>query len=261
MIKIRRRRAIASTLAVGTAATGLLALAQAPAQAAACSATKSSTVHLHGIANESEFLTHYTESGQVVIDPRYYTWKNGKTGSVSVTIMACKNPTTGKWSALTWSTSTDLKDLELRISGTKVTPVPVRKDSDRGFGTMVRRVTGNRVEFEPLMCRKEPTKASVLGVAKFVTSLPIPVSPTKAVGLYAVNNALPERDGTYSCGLLGAVTAVPYKFSSTGVASLVMPSTNHYLFNRRATWTEVCPHDRYCGVSHDQTLEVKAGKG
>ena len=239
-------------------AAGLVAVAQPSAQAAACSATKSSTLSVHGIANEYEFLTHYTQSGQVVVDPREHLRTNVKTGSVSVNILACKNPKTKKWSALTYSVSTDLRDLDLVIKRGKVYPRPA--DGDRGFGVMVPRLTKTRLEIEPLLCRKEPAKASFLGVLKFVTGLPIPVSPSKAVGLYVINNALPEKDGTYACGLLGKVTGIPWSFNSKGQARLKMPKTGHYLFSRRATWTALCPPDLYCGVSHDQVLEVKAGR-
>lgn len=252
-----RRRGVAAALAVAGASAGFAALQQPAAEAAACSATKSSTVSLHGIANEYEFLTHYTQSGQVVVDPREYYRKNVKTGSVSVTILACKNPKTRKWAPLNYTVSTDLRDLTLVIKGKKVTPRPA--DDEIGFGTMVSRVTSNRVEFQPLVCRRKPAKLSFLGALKFVTGLPIPAGKAVSIGLYLGSNALPEDKDTYPCGLLGAVTKVPYSLNSKGVAQLKMPRTKHYLYSRRATWQTVCPPDRYCGVSHDMTLEVKSG--
>jgi hypothetical protein len=257
MISTRQRRTIASGAAACAVAAGLVALAQPSAQAAACSATRSSTVSIHGIANEYEVLTHYTRGGQVVADPRQHLRSNVNTGSVSVTILACMNPRTKTWAPLTYAVSTDLRDLDLFIKHKTVTPLPA--DGDRGFGVMVGRVTRNRVEIQPLVCARKPTKASVLGVVKFVTGLPLPVSLPKEVGLYVVNNALPEQNATYACGLLGKVTAIPLSLSSEGKARLSMPTTGHYLFFRRATWTEAGCFDYYCGISHDQVLEVRAG--
>jgi hypothetical protein len=258
MIGIRRRRALAMGLAVAGAGTGLAVLASPPAQAAACSATRSSSMSVHGTGNEYEFLTHYTQSHQVVVDPREYYRKNVKTGSVTVTILACKSPKTHRWSPLTYSVNTNLNDLDLIIRRGKVTPVPA--DGERGFGTMVKRLTRNRLEIEPLICVDKPRPLTFLGALKFVTGLPIPVSPGKAVGLYVLNNALPEHSKTYACGLLGKVTGIPWSLSSKGGAKLKMPRTGHYVFSRRATWQEVCPPDIYCSVSHDEVLEVKAGK-
>jgi hypothetical protein len=258
MLTSKPRRILATVLASLVVATGLVGINPAPAQAASCYKTKKSTVYLHGVGNEYEFLTHYTQSGQVVVDPREYYRKNVKVGNVSVTILACKKNKKAAWKTLDYSTSTNLKDLTLVISGKKVKVIPAK--NGRGFGLMVTRVTAKKVEFKPLMCVKKPAKLTFLGVVKFVTGLPLPVSPSKAVGLYVANNALPSSDGKYQCGLLGKVTGVPYTFTSKGVAKLKMPSTKHYLFNRRATWTEACPNDRYCGVSHDQVLDVKAGK-
>jgi hypothetical protein len=219
-----------------------------------CSDTRASTMTLHGTGNEYDQVTHYTDSGQVVVDPPEYHRKNVNTGSVSVTIQACKDLGTKKWAPLTYTVNTDLRDLNLITKGRKVTPVPA--NGDRGFGVMVGRVTKNRVEVQPLMCVKKPTKASVLGVAKFVTALPIPVSKALAVGLYVAHNALPEQKKTYPCGLLGKVTAIPWSLSSTGKARLSMPK-NGYVFSQSATWTLPCSQDRYCGMSHRQVLRVK----
>jgi hypothetical protein len=209
---------------------------------------------LHGIANEYEYLTHYTYSGQVVVDPPEYFLKNANVGSVDVTILTCRDPRTKKWAPLMYNVRTDLRDLKLITEGRKVTPVPTK--GDRGFGLMVGRVTKNRVNAQALMCASEPTKASVLGVAKFVTSLPIPGPPMLGIGLYIVNNALPEHDKTYPCGLLGKIMAIPFSISSTGKARLNVPK-NGYAFSQRATWTEPCTFDRYCGTSHVQLLRVK----
>jgi hypothetical protein len=253
-----RARILASALASLLVATGFVVANPAAASAASCYKTKKSTVYLHGIGNEYEFLTHYTQSGQVVVDPREPIRTNVKTGNVSVTILACKKNKTAAWKALDYSISTNLLDLKLVITGKKVNPVPA--DNDRGFGMMIQRVTAKTVEFQPLICVKKPSKLSFLGAVKFVTGLPLPVSLQKAIGLYVVNNALKEQDDKYQCGLLGKVTGVPFAFTSSGVAKLKMPSTGHYLFNRRATWQESCPPDIYCGVSHDEVLEVRAGK-
>ena len=254
----KRTRILASMLASLGVAAGLVVINPAAAEAASCYKTKKSTVYLHGVGNEYEFLTHYTQSGQVVVDPREPFRKNVKVGYVSVTILACKKNKKTAWKALDYKVGTNLRDLKLVISGKKVNPVPA--NNDRGFGMMVQRVTAKTIEFQPLMCVKVPSKLSFVGVAKFVTGLPIPVSLFKAIGLYLANNALKEQDDKYQCGLLGKVTGVPFTFATNGVAKLKMPSTGHYLFVRRATWTEVCPPDRYCGISHDQVLEVKAGK-
>ena len=254
----KRARILATVLASLVVATGLVVANPGAAQAATCYKTKKSTVYLHGVGNEYEFLTHYTQSGQVVVDPREYFRKNVKVGNVSVTILACKKSKKAAWKTLDYSTSTNLKDLKLVISGKKVNPIPAK--NGRGFGLMVTRVTAKKVEFKPLMCVKKPAKLTFVGAVKFVTGLPLPVSPLKAVGLYVANNALKASGGKYQCGLLGNVTGVPYTFTSAGVAKLKMPSTKHYVFNRRATWEVPCPPDRYCGVSHDQVLEVKSGK-
>jgi hypothetical protein len=254
----KRSRILATVLASLVVAVGLVVVNPPAAQAASCYKTKKSTVYLHGVGNEYEFLTHYTQSGQVVVDPREYYRKNVKVGNVSVTILACKKNKKAAWKALDYSVSTNLKDLKLVISGTKVNPIPAK--NGRGFGLMVTRVTTKKIEFKPLMCVKEPAKGSFIGVVKYVTGLPIPASAIKTIGLYVLNKTLKVKAGKYQCGLLGNVTGVPFTFASNGVAKLKMPRTGHYLFNRRATWQEVCPPDRYCGVSHDQVLEVRAGK-
>lgn len=260
------RRVLAAILASTVAITGLVTVnpVAASAQAGAlarCYKTKQSTVYLQGIADEYEFDTTITVGGTVTVEPRTYFRKDVKLGYAAVTIIACKPTKKKAWYALYYSVSTNLRDLKLITTGTKVDGEPV--NNDRGYAAMIAGVTkAKTIVFNPTVCTKKPEKLSVIGAVKFLTGLPIPVSPTKAVGLWVVSNGLKEKDsnGNYSCGLLGKATAVPFKFTSTGVAKLKMPSTGHYLFTRRATWTNVCPLLRYCGTSRDEVIEVKAGK-
>lgn len=256
---------LAGVLASTVAAAGLLLAGSPPASAAAraagCYALKTSTVYLNGVSNEYEFVTHFTQSNQVVIDPPFYFRKNTKLGYSAVKIIACKKTKKSAWKGYSYSTNTNLKDLKLIKTGTKVDANPV--DGDHGFGIMIKGVTKtNTIVFKPTVCTKKPAKLSVIGAVKFLTGLPIPVSAAKAVGLWVVSNGLSEKSGDkYSCGLLGKETAVGFKFNSNGVASLKMPSTGKYSFYKRASWQEVCPPDRYCSISRDDTMVVRAGKG
>ncbi|GAA2887718.1 hypothetical protein Acy02nite_82270 [Actinoplanes cyaneus] len=253
------RRAIVGLLASVVAMTGLVVAGASPASAVGgCYKTRQSTVYLNGKSNEYEYTTYYSHSGRVTVGKRHFYRKNVKSGYVAVTFLACKRTRTAPWTALTYSTSTNLKDLKLIITGRKVNPVPV--NNKRGFGLLVQRVTKSAVQVQPLVCTKKAGRLTALGAAKFVTGLPIPVSPGKAVGLWVANNALKEQDDKFQCGLVGQVTNVPFTFTAGGEARLRMPSTNHYVFSRRATWTESCPSYRYCGITHDQVLEVRSGK-
>ncbi|MBA2749647.1 MAG: hypothetical protein H0U45_13160 [Tatlockia sp.] len=256
MIRIRQQRFLAAGLTV-CATAGLVALAQPSVQAASCSDTRSSSISLHSIINEYEFLTRYTMSNQVVIEPKQPLREKANTGSVTVTVLACKNPTTKKWAPLTYDISTNLRDLKLVITGEKVTPIPA--NGKRGFGIMVSQVTSNKVNIQPLVCVNKPAPLSFLGALKFVTGLPIPGRYTVAAALNVTNRLLPEQNGTYACGILSREQAIPWSLSPSGVAVLDMPSTGHYIFTHRATWTSPCTMDRDCGISHDQVLTVKAG--
>jgi hypothetical protein len=253
------RRVIVGLLASLVAMTGLVVAGASPASAAGCYNIRQSTVYLNGKSNEYEYATHYSQSGQVTVGERRFYRKDVKSGYVAVTFLACKRTQTAPWTALTYSTSTNLKDLKLIITGKKVNPVPA--NGKRGFGLLVQRVTkANTVQVQPLVCTKKAGRLTALGAAKFVTGLPIPVSPAKAVGLWVVNNGLKEEDDKFQCGLMGAVTDVPFTFTAGGEVKLRMPSTNKYVFSRRATWTDTCSTDPYCGITHDQVLELRSGK-
>ncbi|SDT41114.1 hypothetical protein [Actinoplanes derwentensis] len=257
-------RVLAGLVATGVAA-GVLLAGSPPASAAAaqagCYKIKTSTVYLNSVSNEYEFVTHFTQSNQVVVDPPFYFRKNTKNGYSAVKIISCKKTRTAAWKVYQYSVNTNLKDLKLVKSGSKVDANPA--NGDHGFGVMIKGVTkANTIVFQPTVCTKKPSKLSVVGAVKFVTGLPIPVSPLKAAGLWVASNGLKEKSGdNYSCGLLGKETAVGFKFNGTsGAASLKMPSTGRYLFTKRATWTELCPPDRYCGISRDDSMSVRSGK-
>ncbi|HJW76226.1 MAG TPA: hypothetical protein VJ787_11270 [Thermoleophilia bacterium] len=229
------------------------------AQAAtACADARTSTMYLTGRANEYQYETDISYSGVITTLPRQPVRENVNTGYAAVTVTGCKDPVTGKWSALSYSVEQLLtqRDLDLNIARDQVTPRP--HEGDRGFGVFVKRTTADRVEISSVVCREKPAPITWLGVAKFVTGLPIFKSNALGIGMWVFNVSLPEGpDATYPCGELGS-ESIPWSFTDDGVAQLHVPG--HYLHYGSATWEGGCPALRYCGFTHEQGIEVLQGQ-
>jgi hypothetical protein len=260
---LNRLRSPVATITVGAAVGALSAayLAAAPAaNAAACSATRNSTMYVTGRANQYMYETFISSSGAVTTSPRRFVRKGVNTGYAAITVFGCKNPRTGRWSALGYKVDDVQNDLDLIRVRNKVAPRP--HVGDRGFGVFVRRTTANRVEISSVVCRVKPAPLNFLGAAKFISGLPIPIKdPRLVIGQWIVNQALPSGPGpTYPCGELGAAS-IPWSFSKSGVAQLHVPG--HYLHYGTATWQEACtlrPNLRYCGMTYHEGIEVRAGR-
>jgi hypothetical protein len=227
------------------------------AAAAACSDTKTSTMYVKALANEYQYDTTISSSGTITTSPPYYIRNNVNTGYSAVTVLGCKNPKTGAWSALSYGVDQIHNDLVLTYSGKKVAVKP--RVRDRGYGVFVTRTTSNQVMVEAMVCASKPKSLTWLGALKFVTGLPIPAKISVNVGLYLANRAIPSGSGpTYACGQMGTAS-IPWSFTSSGVAKLKMPSTGHYLYTTRASWQNACTV-RYCGTTNDHVVEVRAGR-
>lgn len=136
-----------------------------------------------------------------------------------------------------------------------MTPRP--RVRDRGLGAFVTKTTGNRVVISSVLCRAKPASLSLLGGVHFILDLPLLKSPVLGIGALALNKVLPKGPGpTYPCSELGSAS-IPYSFDRNGVAQLRVPG--HYLHYGNATWQTACTL-RYCGVTHQEGIEVRSGR-
>jgi hypothetical protein len=218
---------------------------------------KESTLYVKAQANYCQFDTNISNSGEVTTTPRQCTKENLDIGQTAITIAACKPAATGEWSVVSPPTSRAEGvplDLELRERGAE--GVSIRPlTGDRGFGVFVRKITNNSVKIESVVCRKKPAPLTLLGVANFVTDLPVWPGGW-GVAAWAVNKALPDGPGsTYPCGRLGA-ESIPLSLTDRGDAHLHVPE--RYLHSSSWTLDGSCyPAMRYCGTTFEQSISIE----
>lgn len=251
-------RPLLLTVAASALAASCLVATAGPASASGCSTTRNSAMYVTGRASQTEFMTYIDRSGVITTSPRTTLRSTVDTGYERITVVGCKDATTGAWRALYASMAVTPYDLALTLSGSSVTARP--RSGDIGYGVMVDSVSSSAVNLHAVACNKVARPVSALGVARGVTSLPLPVSYVKTLTVYAVNKLLPAAPASrYYCGQLGGAVAIPWSFSSTGVATLHLPTSGQYVRTGRATYQNVCSAYTYCGTSIDQTVLVRSG--
>jgi hypothetical protein len=257
----RRRRTVrvAAAAAFLSATFGLTVSSASPSQAAACSQTQYSTMYLKGTASQYEYVTYVNRSGQVSVSRPYYYRQNVDTGYVAVSVLACKEARTKRWIPLSYAVGHIQKDLDLLVSAGVVSPRP--RVRDRGFGVFVNRVTAGAVEVDSVVCTSRPQRSAALGVARLLSTLPLPGPSWIGIAQAIAGAKLPAGKDVYSCGAIGSA-AVPWRFDAAGTARLALPGTGHYLHSGTGSWTaSSCPPSyRDCAVSHRQAIEVRAGR-
>ncbi len=251
-------RRLLLTVAASALAASTLVTTAGPASAAGCSTTRTTTMYVTGRASQTEFHTYIDRSGVTTTSPRTTLRASVNTGYEAVRVVGCKDASTGAWRAIDTSMQIVPRDLTLTLSGTSVTARPAY--GNVGYGVMVSSVSSSAVAVRAVACKKAASTITALGVARGVTGLPFPGRPVVTLPLYAVNKLLPAAPAPrYYCGQLGSTVAIPWSFSSTGVATLRMPTSGQYVRNGRATYQTVCSFYTYCGTSMDQTVLVRRG--
>lgn len=196
--------AVAVTVAGLTAAT-----ATAPAEAAACSATKRTTVKLSASGYHRVYLYKTDYKGNTT--STYRVVRTANVGAPTIVITTCKSSKTGKWKVLESSFTNHWYDVTVKESAKSVQVTP--REGDRGWGTFAVGVSASKIKFKVDKCVQDPAPISVLGVAHGVLGLPIPVKSPYAVAMWIADKLLPAAPaGEYRCG---EMTNTSFNFSIT----------------------------------------------
>ncbi|PJI86737.1 hypothetical protein [Luteimicrobium subarcticum] len=236
--KIGGPRVRAAVGGVTAAVVALLGVAAATpsAEAASCVATKTSTMTVHATEYEYEYDTMLDRSGHISTSPRRYLNDGGSKGMQvahhSITVLACKNATTKKWSPLSIQVTPRHNDLSYVVKNGNATV------SSAGTGVTIPKITSTRVYLDAIACGKKPQPLSALGVVRGLTRIPVPAPYWVAVGQAVLGAVLPSSGTKYTCGGIGAQASATWKFSTSGVASLSFGSTAHALRYTSVTWEE-----------------------
>jgi hypothetical protein len=213
-----RAKPLTLLVALATVTVGLAVPSAIPAYAAACSATKTTTLNLRGSTETWVSLVAAQEDGSKPHLIYMDTKRSISLGAPTVTITTCKSPKTGKWSVLVASFANHMTDLKVYENNSGVVQAePVDGTLNYGVGIFAKGVTKkSQIRVRLRKCTQDPAPLSALGVAHGVLSLPLPIPFGYAVGAWIAEKALPAApSGKFHCGDLGTKD-LKFSISSSG---------------------------------------------
>jgi hypothetical protein len=196
-------------LAVVALTVAGLTTATAPAEAAACSATRSTTVKLSASGYDRVYVQKTDYKGNTT--STYRVARTANVGAPTIVVTTCKSSKTGKWKVLESSFTNHWYDVTVTESAKSVQVTP--RSGDRGWGVFALGVSTSQIKFKINKCVQDPAPISVLGVTHGVLGLPIPVKSPYAVAMWIVDKLLPAAPaGEYRCGQM---TSTSFDFTIT----------------------------------------------